>query len=366
VRYHWSAFIIVLIILAGSVPATAQNSSRAWTPYAQAVYSSPDRASHIVAILSPRSEIVLEARDAAAHWVLGHSLDGSARGWVEIRHLKYDSEVNINSLPVSLEEMFVSGIENAAYHTIDLNDYPVIPTDFGRAREIFEYGKMRGLSPNVISKVGDCISDNQHFLSPFGWKQYNLGDYGQLQPVIDYFALSLAYDSQAAYNGLVTAAALDPAFANPMACVPGESPLRCEYRIHDSSVAIIMFGAQDLLFTTPEEFDRNLRQIIHETIQVGVVPILSTFPGNLEMWERSIQYNQIVVQVALDFDIPLMNLWRALDPLPNHGLNDDGRHLSQPITNSGDLSGPNLQRGYPLRNLITLQTLDAVWRGVMY
>jgi hypothetical protein len=99
---------------------------------------------------------------------------------------------------------------------------------------------------------------------------------------------------------------------------------------------------------------------------VGVIPVLSTFPNNIAMWDQSIQYNQIVVQIALDYNIPLLNLWRALEQAPNHGLNDDGRHLSHPITTSGDLTADNLQRGYPLRNLVTLQTLDAIWRGVMY
>jgi hypothetical protein len=83
------------------------------------------------------------------------------------------------------------------------------------------------------------------------------------------------------------------------------------------------------------------------------------------MWNQSILYNQVVVQIALDYEIPLMNLWLALEELPNHGLNSDGRHLSVPITSSGDLSGDNLQRGYPMRNLVTLQTLDAVWREVI-
>jgi hypothetical protein len=141
--------------------------------------------------------------------------------------------------------------------------------------------------------------------------------------------------------------------------------LRCEYRVRESSVAVIMFGAQDLLFTEINDFDRNLRRIVHETVEAGVVPVLSTFPGNTQMWNQTIMYNQIVVRVALDYDIPLMNLWLALEGLPNHGLDSDGRHLSTPITTSGDLTGENLQRGYPFRNLVTLQTLDVVWREMM-
>ena len=222
------------------------------------------------------------------------------------------------------------------------------------------------MDPRVVSKIGDCITDNVRFLYPFSNpKEYNLGGYAQLQGVIDQFAASFAYNSQSAYDGLVTTAALDPLFANPAACLPGESPLHCEYRIHKPGVAIIMFGAQDILFVSAEDFDRNLRRIVHETIQIGIIPILSTFPGNLERWDQSIEYNQIVVQIALDYDIPLINLWLALESLPNHGVNTDGRHLSVPITYAGDLTGDNLKRGYTLRNLVTLQTLDVVWRNAM-
>lgn len=345
----------------------AQENVQALAKYALTIYSEADRASPIVGVLAPQAKVVLEARNADTSWVLGRSIDGMVRGWMESRYLALTPDLNIPQLLYSNEAMFVQNTtsETTRYDMISLDDYPIIPTSTGLARTIFEQSRAYTRNPHTISKIGDCISDNQHFLSPFGLDQYTLGSYGSLQPVIDHFRESLAYSSLAAYDGLVTSAVLDPLFANPMACLPGETPLRCEYRVHQPSVAMIMFGAQDLLFTSPEDFDRNLRHIVHETIQAGVVPILSTFPGNLERWQQSIQYNQIVVAVALDYDIPLMNLWRALYALPNYGLNDDGRHLSLPITQSGDLTPDNLQRGYPMRNLVTLQTLDVVWRGAM-
>jgi hypothetical protein len=71
-----------------------------------------------------------------------------------------------------------------------------------------------------------------------------------------------------------------------------------------------------------------------------------------------------VINIALDFDIPLINLWLALEGLPQHGLGDSN-HLSFPLTTAADLTQPNLTTGYPMRNLVTLQTLDNVWRSVM-
>ncbi len=365
-RRLWCLLALALALLSApfAAPLQAQDLLRARAYYAVPLYARAAPTSVAVGVLLPQTEVVVEARSPDARLLLVRAADGT-RGWAERGRLALPDALDVYALPISFEEMFVPPPAPADYRTIDLFAYPIVPTNLGRAHEIYQRGQALGRDPRVVSKVGDCISDNEHFLSPFGLGRYNLGRYSDLQGVVNHFHASLALTSLAAYNGLVTDAVLDPLFANPLACQEGESPLRCEYRVHNPSVAVIMFGAQDMLFVSAEDFERNLRQIVHESVQAGVVPILSTFPGNLAHWERAVQYNQIVVRVALDYDVPLMNFWRALYALPNRGLNADGRHLSLPLTTSGDLSEANLQRGYPLRNLVTLQALDAVWRGAM-
>lgn len=364
--------ILLTVMLAAALsvgpapPARAQSALLARARYALPVYRLPDATSSIVGVLVPQEEVVLEARDAAGAWVLGHSADGSARGWIQAGRLSYVGEAHALSLPIRDEAIFVAAPEDSvpAYPEINLNDYPVIPLSFGQAAAIAARGRALGVDPGALSKVGDCLTDNPHFLSPFAQQAANFGAYPNLGAVVEVFRESLGATSHAALDGLVTSAVLDPTFANPFVCQPGETPLRCEYRIRRPSVAIIMFGAQDLLFTPADVFNRNLRQIVHETIAAGAIPLLSTFPGHTGQWERAIQYNQIVVRVALDYRVPLINLWRALEPLPNHGLTEDGRHLTPPLTHGADLTPANLQRGLPLRNLITLQVLDALWRAV--
>lgn len=361
------AFILTLIALSGALaaPTRAQSHLIARAPYALPVYRLPDTASAIVGVLVPEEQVVLEARSADGTWVLGHSADGSPRGWLHTVRLAFDDGTSALSLSIRDEEIFQPTAQSlvAEYPGIRLGDFPVLPTALGRAGEIAARGRALGADPRAVSKVGDCLTESAHFLTPFAQEAVNLGDYTTLTGVVGQFREALGATSLAAYDGLVTSAVLDPAFANPLACQPGETPLRCEYRVRRPSVAIIMFGAQDLLFTPAHEFNRNLRQIVHETIAAGVVPLLSTFPGHAGQWERAIQYNQIVVQIALDYDVPLMNLWRALEPLPNHGLTADGRHLTPPLTHAADLTPANLQQGYPLRNLLTLQALDVVARG---
>lgn len=358
-----SAALVALLPLAAR-PARADGLTQATAPYALVVYSQPDRSSPIVGVLGPRAVVVLEARTVDATWILGHSADGGIRGWMMTRHLTLLVGTSVPGLLVSNESALVPSEVAAASGPISLAAYPAVPTTLGRAHEIYELGRVRGTDLHVISKVGDCLTDNPNFLTPIGRGEYNLGQYAYLQDVIHQFSLSMSYDSLAAYDGLVTTAVLDPTFADPMACLPGESPLQCEYRVRNPSVAIIMFGAQDLLFTSAEDFDTSLRRIVHETVQAGIIPILSTFPAHSNLPDTSRQFNEIVVRVALEYDVPLINLWLALEPLTDHALKD-GRHLSDPLTTAGDFSPQNLQRGFPLRNLLTLQALDAVWRGAM-
>jgi hypothetical protein len=249
---------------------------------------------------------------------------------------------------------------------INLADYPTVPTSAGRMATIFQRGQSLGRNPHVLSKVGDCNSVEWLFLQPFGQGQYDLDRYAYLQDVVELFSDSFAYKTYAAYNGLNARAVLNPLWSNPAVCLEGESPLQCEYRLHNPSVAVIMFGSNDVLALTPAQFDQGLRRVVYETIQVGIIPVLSTFPRYIALPDRSILFNQIVVRVALDFNIPLMNLWLALEPLPSHGIDDDGYHLNGPLTRAADFSSErNLQTGYPLRNLITLQTLDVIRRDVM-
>ena len=96
--------------------------------------------------------------------------------------------------------------------------------------------------------------------------------------MIDQFAASMDTQSYAAYTGLNAQAVLDSTWANPYVCEPGESALACEYRAHNPAFAVIMFGTNDLISLTPQQFDHALRRIVLETKDAGIVPILSTFP----------------------------------------------------------------------------------------
>jgi hypothetical protein len=76
-------------------------------------------------------------------------------------------------------------------------------------------------------------------------------------------------------------------------------------------------------------------------------------------------FNAITRALAREYDIPLVDLWAALQPLPSYGLTTDGVHLTYVPPYSTDFTADNLKFGMTMRNLTTLQALDAVWRNVV-
>src|SRR5581483_9863997 len=109
-----------------------------------------------------------------------------------------------------------------------------------------------------------------------------------------------------------------------------------------------------------------LREIVKETMDRGILPVLSTFPENLAVREKAKQINQDVLTIAKEKNIPVMNLQAALEGLPNNGIDSDGIHLTvPPDARNAFFSDENMKYGYTIRNLVTLQTLDIVWRELM-
>jgi hypothetical protein len=252
---------------------------------------------------------------------------------------------------------------------IDLLAYPVVPEISEQARRIYDDGLAKGNNPHTFIKVGDCMTHTPYFLDPLGEGDYDLGEYQDVQPIIDYFMdgdlNSFARESQASAGGFNSASVLDSLWANPEFCEAGETPLTCEFRAMQPSIALIMFGTNDVFYLDEQSFDFFLRSIVVETIRNGTLPIMSTFPQRPEFPEKSVLYNQIVVQVTQDYDVPLINLWLALESLPNQGV-DHEETTRMSIPASGGVCyfiGPNLEAGFTVRNLVTLQTLDAVLKA---
>lgn len=239
-------------------------------------------------------------------------------------------------------------------------EWPVIPETFSlRLREIYARGLSLGNNPQAYSKIGDCEATPAWFLGPFDGNPqgYSLGEYAYLQTVIDHFRGSHKRMSLAAGRGYNTSNVLLPLWADPTVCAQNESPLECEIRLHRPAFAFVMLGTNDVYHQ--DNFDENMRRIIDILIAHGVIPILATKADNLE-GDHSI--NLQIARLAYQYEIPLWNFWRAVQPLPNHGLQEDGAHLTwaEPF-----FDDPwRMKAAWPWRNLTALQVLDATWRAV--
>jgi uncharacterized protein YgiM (DUF1202 family) len=290
---------------------------------------------------------------------------GEQTGWLAASYL----QVNID-----LDAMAVIGTAAASSAAAQ----PGAPTPAGiitnitaTARTIFQRGQSLGNRADVFSKIGDSITVDGSMYYPIGRDVYNLGGYGHLQTTIDYFRRtqnSFSTNSLAAGAGWTTSAVLDPAFANPSVCQPGESPLVCEYRTNKPALALIMYGSNDVRFIDPATYAYNLQRIVEISIEMGVIPVLSTFP-NVGGFEAGVQqYNGIIRDVARANGVPLWDYASAMSGLPNGGLSGDNLHPSQSprgYEGAADFTGDNLNYGYVVRNLTAVQVLDALRRQVL-
>ena len=71
----------------------------------------------------------------------------------------------------------------------DWREMPVIPQVSDRMREVYALGQELGNDPHAFSIVGDCQNVSAYFLADFDHPlQYDLGEYADLQAVVDQFA----------------------------------------------------------------------------------------------------------------------------------------------------------------------------------
>ena len=230
-------------------------------------------------------------------------------------------------------------------------DWPVIPKVTGRGLEIYLAGLAMGNDPHAFSKVADCQGIREVLLGVYDQAGvYKLAEANAgLQETIDWFKGSFNRNGMATLGGYNARAVLQPWFADPAACLPGETPIECEYRVHRPSIVLISleFGYDR---RTTANYTQYMRQIIDFFINKGVLPILATKADNAEGDDS---LNLATAELAYEYDLPLWNWWRAAQDLPNHGMDatrPDGFHISV--------------EAWRVRSATALQAIDAVWEGV--
>jgi LysM repeat protein/uncharacterized protein YraI len=337
--------------------------------------SGPGRSQSILTLLPAETPLTIVGRTGDDSWL--QVITGSGeQGWVMTDFVE---------LFIALGETPVTGTVVAAPTGEVVLAVP-LPTPAGesvlspfvsnlteRAREVYNFGYSYGNRPDVFSKIGDSITINTAFLAPVGYGNYNLRQYAYLQGVIDFYmntparaGNSFVNESLSAKGGWPTQAVLSPKSADPAFCLEGEAPLVCEYRLVRPSVAIILLGTNDVPSTPASQVERALRDVIEVSIELGVVPILTTLPPmHLSGTEGRVEeFNTIIRSLGFEYGMPVVDYWSALQGVPNDGLAGDGVHPSV-APGVADFTPDNLAYGMTVRNLVTLQALDAVWRYLL-
>jgi hypothetical protein len=231
-------------------------------------------------------------------------------------------------------------------------NWPIVPEITNRVYEIYAQGKEMGVNRNAFSKIGDCQNVSDAFLGIYDkpGRYFLRPDETSWQETIDNFSGYFDRDGLSFGQGLNVAAALSPFQADQNMCSPTEGPLQCELRNVMPSFAFISFERWWNEDTPPEVYEQYLRTIIETVIDNGTVPILVTKADNIEGGHR---INQIIANLAFEYDIPLYNWWRAARFLPNNGMDperNDGFHISYEAWDS--------------RSYYALEILNNLWKGL--
>jgi len=235
-----------------------------------------------------------------------------------------------------------------------VNTTPIIPALdvelVNRLRSIYDTGIARGHRASIFAIAGDDFAVQTGYLDPFATPGEYFLDDSTLQGIIDWYNLSdlggttsFNRTGVASSAGWAAADLVDPANIDPSLCVTGETPLTCELRLTQASVVVIIIGTNDALQgTDADSFRASIRQAILDAADMGVIPVLTTIPPRIDVSADAIlALNEIIIDVAANNQVPVINLWRALSELPNSGLNADST-LSVSPSGAGDLTGSSI------------------------
>jgi hypothetical protein len=196
-------------------------------------------------------------------------------------------------------------------------EWPIVPELSPRAHEILQAAANPSLDAHTFSKVGDCQFTPETFLGGYAKGIYPIPN--GLETTVTYFQASMVSDSITAHKGLGISSALNPMFgagSGHTECNSNEAPLDCELRLRRPILVLIAMGTNWKPHSS-DSFERYLRQIVDKTLATGALPILATKADNIE---EDWKLNEAIAHVAYDYDLPLVNAWRAVQFLPNHGL----------------------------------------------
>lgn len=359
--------VLFLMFCVLAMPATTQDVTGVPAAIFERtnVYAGPSHTYPITGLLGSEIVVTILERNSIGNWlhIYREALPGTdpVEGWVMTGYVSLPEGLKFSEVPVndSLPDAYTDGIPDA--DIVRIYSQPVIPEISDAMVRVFEAGQALGNQAEVVTKVGDSNSASRSYLPPIGEAAYDLGAYDFLQNAVDFYGGSFATGSLAARVGMNAFSVFDPVWSNPDKCETNEPPLLCEYRNTEPAIALIMYGPNDLKALNTDQFREQMTRVVEESLRLGVIPVLSTFSSVREedTWFQAVRFNLILLDVAAQYEVPIINLWSPARALPRNGIGEDNVHLTAAGA-SVDLTGFESRYGVSLQNLLVLVTLDRI------
>jgi hypothetical protein len=264
----------------------------------------------------------------------------------------------VSSTPFTWEEG--ARYANLTYEEalLALNTTPILFLPVDHIQRIYEHGQSRSLHTDFLLNVGDCNTENVNYLVPLTYlaatSETMVIDALSL-PTVERYSDSFRYKGQSVHSGLNALSVMDSFWARSGTCFSGETPLACDVRVTQPFATLVMFGANDINVLTLEGYEIAMRDIIEFLLAENIIPILSTFSvrdnvGDMR-YPTAIRFNGVLIQLAQEYQIPLINFWRETLTLPDRGILSDNAHLK--IT------------GFEIRNRLTIDMLEALQANII-
>ncbi len=173
------------------------------------------------------------------------------------------------------------------------------------------------LDLHTFSKVGDCQMTCETFLGGYANGKYPIPP--EFEETVVWFSVSMTANNVTAERGLGVSSVFNPMFASSAGytqCLRNETPLDCELRTRRPIIVLIGMGT-NWIPNAEISFEKYLRRIVDVILETGALPILATKADNVE---ENWKLNEAIAQIAYDYDLPLVNVWRSVQDLPGRGI----------------------------------------------
>ena len=213
---------------------------------------------------------------------------------------------------------------------------------------------------DAFSKMGGSSAASRAFLHCFATPYVELGDRVHLSGAIDFFDTA----GRSSFSRRSDAAGVNWSLRYVLGGRPAN--FRRELRVTQARWALILFGGNDAQNQNESIYFKRLVYLVEQLEAMGVVPVLgSALPRRNAQKDKWIQrFNRITEAVAEHWSLPYIDYHRALSALPRKGLASDGVHPNVfgrgGVKAACQLTDRGLRYGNNLRNLLTLQMLDAL------